>query len=82
MNQEILDDLKRFIGNTVSQTETRLREHLVSKADVTGREARLTKQMRDGFAAVGDVFETHIKDEDEQFADYQHQLDQLKKAAP
>jgi len=88
MNEEILEDLKHFIANTVSQTETRLREDLVSKAELfemkaemQGMEARLSKQIRDGFAAVGDVFETHIKYEDEQFADHQRQLDQLKKAA-
>jgi len=56
MNEEQFDDLKQFITSTVSQSETRLKQELASKAEV-----------RDGFAGVGEAIEALAADMDERF---------------
>ena len=68
MNEEQLEDLKRFIANTVSQ-------------GVTASEERLTKEMHEGFAGIGDALGSHIEATDEQLANHEHRLTNLEQAA-
>ncbi len=52
MNDEQFEDLKQFVANTVSQSETRVRDDLGT-------------QLAAGFAGVGDAIETLGKHIDE-----------------
>jgi predicted nucleic acid-binding Zn-ribbon protein len=61
MNDDQLDDLKQFIANTVSQTETRLQTQI---SEVGGRVdevqtqlGQLRQEMADGFEGVAEAIE-------------------------
>ncbi len=77
MNEEQLEDLKRFIAVTVSQAETHLREELATKTELHAMEERMTKEMRDGFAGVGDALESQARILDE----HEHRIAGLEQAA-
>jgi len=60
MNEEQFDDLKQFITSTVSQSETRLKQELASKAELRALQTEfrtLQEEVRDGFAGVGEAIE-------------------------
>ena len=71
MNDEVIEDLKQFISTTVGQ----------SRAQLSQRLDALTKEVREGFAGVGDVIESHSKETDEQLADHEQRITSLEEAA-
>jgi hypothetical protein len=78
MNDQQIDDLKQFVAATVGQSEA----HLSQRIDgLSQRVDTLTKEMREGFAGVADVMETHTKDIDERITDHESRLTSLEQAA-
>jgi hypothetical protein len=75
MQDEQFEDLKRFVANTVSQSVSASEERLTKQL------GDLTKEMRDGFAGVGDALEVHTKDTDRQLADHEQRITTLEQAA-
>jgi tetrahydromethanopterin S-methyltransferase subunit G len=82
MNEEQLEDLKRFIANTVSQSVTASEERMMRRLDT------LEKKVDDGFAGVADTFEVLTEQIDERFDkvdgrldDHEHSIVTLEQAA-
>jgi hypothetical protein len=71
MQDEHFEDLRRFVANTVGQSEERL----------TKRIDDLSKKVGEGFEGVGDALEAHTKDTDEQLADHEQRISTLEQAA-
>ena len=71
MNDEQLDDLKQFIDSRISQSELGLR----------GEIGGLRKEVRDGFAGVGEAieqinqrFDERDKEVDQRLTNLEHQI--------
>lgn len=71
MNENQLEDLEQFITSTVSQTEERLLNEIVS----------LRSEMTDGFAGVGEAIEQIHNGIEENDTEVERRLTKLEKRA-
>jgi hypothetical protein len=79
VNDYQIDDLKQFISASI---RNEIKEQLQQLEVVLSKRLNsLSKEMRDGFAGVGDAIEAHAKDGDEQLANHEDRIGNLEQAA-
>lgn len=85
MQDEQLEDLKQFIGATVSQSEERLRAEISRvEGKVDGLEGRvdgLRQEMLDGFSGVGEAIDELHKEIEERASVTDQRLTKLEQRA-
>ncbi len=81
MNDDVIQDLKQFIENTVSQSEQRIKSEL--RDDLGGRIDKLEQKvdsihqdMQEGFAAIGDA----LSGVNDQLEDHDQRISKLEPA--
>ncbi len=92
MNDDQFDDLKQLVETTIGQTELRLEGRLdkidsrLGKVDsrldsIDDRLENLHKEMKEGFAGVGDALDTVSENIDKDIKDHENRITRLEEQA-